>query len=92
MNLRKPCADEIKVFMGTPHRGSNLANWSAMLSGIAKLMFMSPPKKLLDDLKTNSKALSDISEDFVKIVSRYSVKSFYEENKSKRFVTVSSSP
>ena len=74
--------------MGTPHRGSNLANWGSMLAGIAKVMFLSPKKQLLDDLKSNSKALNDISEDFVKIVSRYSVKSFYEENKLGGFAIV----
>ena len=67
--------------MGTPHRGSSLANWGSILAGIGKMMFLSPTRQLLDDLKSNSKALSEISEDFVKIVCRYSIKSFYEENK-----------
>jgi hypothetical protein len=67
--------------MGTPHRGSNLANWGSMLAGMAKVMFLSPKKQLLDDLKASSKTLSDTSEDLVSIVSRYSIKSFYEENK-----------
>jgi hypothetical protein len=68
--------------MGTPHRGSNLAGWGSVLAGIAKIMFLSPKKQLIDDLRSNSKALRDISEDFVKIVARYSVKSFYEEDKT----------
>lgn len=68
--------------MGTLHRGSKVADWSSMVSGIAKVMFLSPPRRLLDDLKTNCKALSDISEDFINIVSRFTIKSFFEENKS----------
>jgi hypothetical protein len=43
--------------------------------------FLNPKKQFLDDLKKNSKALSDISEDFVKIVAKYSIKSFYESDK-----------
>lgn len=74
--------------MGTPHRGSGLADWGSILAGIAKIMFLSPKKQLLDDLKSNSKALSEISEDFIKIVSRYGVKSFYEENKLGGFAIV----
>jgi hypothetical protein len=74
--------------MGTPHRGSKVADWSSMVSGIGKLMFLSLPRRLLHDLKTNCKAWSDISEDFINIVSRFTIKSFFEENKSIRVITV----
>jgi hypothetical protein len=66
--------------MGTPHRGADVANWGSIIAGIAKAMFLSPKKELLNDLKANSKTLSEISDDFVRIVSRYQIKSFYEEN------------
>jgi hypothetical protein len=66
--------------MGTPHRGADIANWGSMVAMIAQAMFLKPKKELLDDLKTSSKTLSDISEDFVRIVSRYEIKSFYEED------------
>jgi hypothetical protein len=70
-----------QVFMGTPHRGSGLADWGSILAGIAEVMFLRPKRQFLADLKHNSKALSDISEDFIKSVARYSIKSFYEEDK-----------
>ncbi|KAH7204891.1 ankyrin repeat-containing domain protein [Fusarium redolens] len=76
------------VFMGTPHRGSSVADWGSILAGIARIMFLKPKRQLLDDLRSNSRTLSDISEDFLKIVSRYSIKSFYEENKMKNLVMV----
>jgi hypothetical protein len=67
--------------MGTPHRGSSLATWGNVLASIAKGMFLKPPKKLLEALQSNSEELSGISEEFIKLISRYGIKSFYEEAK-----------
>jgi len=75
--------------MGTPHRGSNIATWGRLLAGIAKAAFLSPKTELLNDLKANSKSLNTLSEDFIKITSKYKIKSFYEEDKTKGFVAVS---
>jgi hypothetical protein len=69
--------------MGTPHRGSAWADWGSILAMVAKVAFLSPKKEFLDDLKRNGKSLSKLSEDFVKIASKYKFKSFYEENKVK---------
>ena len=66
--------------MGTPHCGADTANWGSIIAGIANAMFLSPKKELLNDLKANSKTLNDISEHFVRIVSRYEVKSSHEED------------
>jgi len=74
--------------MGTPHRGSNLADWGSMLSRLAKVAFLSPKKEFLDNTKKNGKGLIELSEDFVNIASRYSFKSFYEENKVKGVIAV----
>jgi predicted nucleotide-binding protein (sugar kinase/HSP70/actin superfamily) len=79
------------VFLGTPHRGSRVADWSSIVTGIAKVMFLGRPRKLLDDLKTNCKALSDISEDFINIVSRFTIKSFFEENRLNHVIIVCAS-
>ena len=78
----------IKVFLGTPHRGSNLASWASILVSISKVAFLNPRADLLDDLKKNCKTLKDISEDFTKIVGEYIVKSFYEEHKVKGIIVV----
>jgi hypothetical protein len=78
----------LKVFLGTPHRGSNLANWASMLASISKVAFLNPKADLINDLKKNNKTLKDISEDFTKIVSEYILKSFYEEHKVKGVAVV----
>lgn len=49
--------------------------------GIGKVMFLRPKKEFLDNLKSNNKTLLNISEDFIKIVDRYRITSFYEEDK-----------
>jgi hypothetical protein len=70
-----------QVFLGTPHRGSKVANWGKLLASIAKVAFLSPKREFLETLSENSKELGDLAEDFVKIAAKYSFKSFYEENR-----------
>ncbi|OIW33004.1 hypothetical protein CONLIGDRAFT_570241, partial [Coniochaeta ligniaria NRRL 30616] len=71
------------VFMGTPHRGSDLAKWGSLLATVAKVAFLSPKKEFLDNLHKNRKELIELSEDFIKIAAKYAFKSFYEENRVK---------
>lgn len=71
-----------QVFMGTPHRGSDLAFWGNVLSGIAKAAFLNPTKNI-KDLKNNSSTLLNVSEDFRSIVGKYYIVSFYEDMKIK---------
>ncbi|KAK0742671.1 hypothetical protein B0T18DRAFT_301009, partial [Schizothecium vesticola] len=73
-------AKRCQVFMGTPHRGSSLADWGSILTGVGKVMFLSPKKEFLDNLKSNNNAFLNSSEDLFKIVDRYSIKSFYKED------------
>jgi hypothetical protein len=71
-----------QVFMGTPHRGSDLASWGKILAVIAKAAFLHPTKNL-KDLENNSSTLMDVSEDFRSIVGKYYIVSFYEDTKIK---------
>ncbi|KAN0120203.1 ankyrin [Hyaloscypha variabilis] len=70
------------VFMGTPHRGSDLAFWGKILASIAKAAFLHPTKNITE-LQNNSSTLMDVSEDFRSIVGKYSIVSFYEDTKIK---------
>lgn len=70
-----------QVFFGTPHKGSDLAWWGKMATKIGKWAFLSPSKQLLKDLERNSRPLRDVSEDFVSIVKRYKIVSYYESDK-----------
>jgi hypothetical protein len=72
-----------QVFMGTPHRGSDLASWGKILAVIAKAAFLRPTKNI-KDLENNSSTLMDVSEDFRSIVGKYYIVSFYEDTKIKR--------
>ena len=71
-----------QIFMGTPHRGSDLAFWGSILAGIAKAAFLNPSKNI-KELKNNSSTLMDVSEDFRSIAGRYYIVSFYEDTKIK---------
>jgi hypothetical protein len=71
------------VFLGTPHRGSDLAFWGGFLARVAELAFQHPKKKFIEDLKNNSDTLMNVSEDFRSIVEKYAIISFYEENQYK---------
>jgi hypothetical protein len=69
-----------KVFFGTPHRGSKLADWAVLGSKIAGAAFLKPPKTYLKALRSNSEALRAISEDFVPLSEKYHITSFWEED------------
>jgi len=69
-----------KVFFGTPHRGSDDANWATLISGVISTTIGRPPSEFLKTLQTNSHGLMKISEDFRPIAKNYAIASFYEEH------------
>jgi len=62
------------VFLGTPHRGSNLAE------SLNRLLFvcLQSPKDFIADLNRSSPALEEINEQFLHVAPRLSIFSFYE--------------
>ena len=54
------------IFFGTPHRGSNLAYWGRLLSGVAQATQMDTHDGILRDLdpKSNSSKLRELNLDF----------------------------
>ncbi len=62
------------MFLGTPHRGTNLAE---LLNKVLYVSFQSP-KSFIDDLNKNSPALEDLNEQFRHVAPRLSIVSFYE--------------
>jgi hypothetical protein len=54
------------IFFGTPHRGSDAANWGLIVSSMAKAAFFDVNKTVLRDLNpsSNSGTLSAIGHDF----------------------------
>ncbi|RYP34530.1 hypothetical protein DL767_004242 [Monosporascus sp. MG133] len=69
----------LKVFFGTPHRGSSVASFGKILSRVATFVGSRPD--LLKALERDTDGLQEIGEDFTRIVSNYRIKSFYESDR-----------
>jgi hypothetical protein len=71
------------IFMGTPHRGADAASWANFVAQALKALQMGTAanRSLLSDLKKNSEALRQISQQFVERGSTLKIKTFYETNK-----------
>ncbi|KAL8870209.1 MAG: hypothetical protein Q9174_003693 [Haloplaca sp. 1 TL-2023] len=70
------------LFLGTPHHGSDVAQWGNRLEWICSIMM---PKKvvdtqpqLVDALKTNNETLQNIDRQFIQIINRFHVFFFHE--------------
>jgi hypothetical protein len=78
------------VFMGTPHRGADLASWGALLSWLVNTLTLSSAVRtdLLRGLKTRSKTLQIISRQFVQRGIRIHIVSFYERKPTRSLSTL----
>ena len=70
------------LFLGTPHKGSDIAEWGSRLEWICDAVL---PKKLIDSqpqlvnaLKANSETLQNIDRGFIQIASRFHIFFFHE--------------
>src|SRR5205809_7696782 len=66
INTSTICRDrtELIIFLGTPHRGSALADWGRIASNIMSLALQDSNEKILKNLEVNNKFLDKIHEDF----------------------------
>lgn len=62
------------VFLGTPHRGSDAAEWGKIVANLAQVGFQDSNKQILRSLEVNSEILDRIHGDFVKIVHEKKIK------------------
>ncbi|KAI3320213.1 hypothetical protein HD806DRAFT_547401 [Xylariaceae sp. AK1471] len=71
-------------FIGTPHRGSDLAGYAATMARVLKLTGKRVNEVIVDVLRPESEVLADVQESFgmwwVKNQSRCSIACFYEEH------------
>ncbi|KAJ5716382.1 tetratricopeptide and DUF676 domain protein [Penicillium malachiteum] len=69
------------IFLATPHRGSDKANWAATAGKLLSLVKSPnrPRTTALEELQTFSNTLDDYNKDFVDISSEYTLVSFYEK-------------
>ena len=70
------------LFLGTPHKGSDLADWGSRLESICSAIL---PRKLIDTqpqlvdaLKTHNETLQNIDRQFIQLVSRFHIYFFHE--------------
>ena len=61
------------VFLGTPHRGSGLANWGEIVSNLVRLALQDSHKKIVETLKVDSEVLDNIHEQFVDVVFEHGI-------------------
>lgn len=71
------------VFMGTPHRGSDVAFWTDFLARALHVAQFGAGtnKNLVSSLKKDSRLLSDISDQFVERSANLQIRTFYEMEK-----------
>ncbi|KAK7210889.1 hypothetical protein V2G26_018067 [Clonostachys chloroleuca] len=52
------------VFLGTPHRGSRVADWGKTLSNLSRVTLQQPNSRILRGLQIDSEVLENIHEEF----------------------------
>lgn len=62
------------MFLGTPHRGSEYANWAEIATNLARLALQDSNKKVVETLKVNNEVLNNIHEEFINIANRHTIK------------------
>ena len=71
------------IFMGTPHRGADIAYWGKVLGKLANLPLMGSIRtELLKELQPKSVTLGEICSQFVERGSKLQIYSFYERVKT----------
>jgi hypothetical protein len=56
------------VFCGTPHRGSDGADWGLLAANLVAVAFQSVSTAVLKDLKVDSQILEKIHKDFLRVL------------------------
>jgi hypothetical protein len=74
------------VFMGTPHRGSGAASLGSLCAAIAKSVGVSTNSRLVTSLKQDSDELTELSSDFRNCSEHLKMLSFYELDRTSRFM------
>ena len=69
------------LFFGTPHKGSETAEWSSFLEAVCNVVDSQP--QLTNVLKTNNETLQNIDRQFIHLTSRYRIFFFHEAKPTK---------
>ncbi|GAB1317134.1 hypothetical protein MFIFM68171_07344 [Madurella fahalii] len=68
------------LFFGTPHFGADKNQWLSIAEALGQVSAKAKgrPSTLVEAMTQNSRGLTDISEDFVQIAPKYTIKTMYE--------------
>lgn len=70
------------LFLGTPHKGSNMAEWGARLARICKAVLpskvLSTEPYLVESLKQGNDTLVNIDRGFIQMINRFRIYFFHE--------------
>ena len=70
------------LFLGTPHKGSDIAEWGSRLEWICGAVmpkkFVDAQPQLVDALKSNNETLQNIDRQFIQLMSRFHIYFFHE--------------
>ncbi|CAH0055113.1 unnamed protein product [Clonostachys solani] len=66
IHLSEKCRSRTRliVFLGTPHRGSRVADWGKILSNLSRIALQEPNARILRGLQVDSEVLENIHEEF----------------------------
>ncbi|KAK3291347.1 uncharacterized protein B0H64DRAFT_331070, partial [Chaetomium fimeti] len=69
-----------QLFFGTPHFGSDKSQWLSIAEALGQVSAKAKgrPSTLVEAMTQNARGLTDISEDFVQIAPKYTIKTGYE--------------
>lgn len=70
------------MFLGTPHSGSNVASFVKSVENVIYIAFPGSQMNLIEDLKKDSVALFNLSDEFRRIASELEIVSFYEQRET----------
>lgn len=66
------------MFFGTPHRGSDKANYGRILANVATGVMHKPKSRLIDALQSNSETLMKLTSEFKFEAPNMEIITFYE--------------
>lgn len=70
------------IFLGTPHRGSDLASLGQTMAKIAKAAFKHPEIHLLKALEANSQQLQELTEQFTELHALFKIVTCFEQKQT----------
>lgn len=71
-------ATQAVVFMGTPHRGSDYADWGLIVRRLGTMAGFDASDRIIRDLKTDSSTLDKLNEDFSPIHKTFNIYTYQE--------------